>query len=87
MKIEKIKNLDCFCDFTHGAVIKTASGRPLGATCDHGEAENIIRTYFQTEIFPEAVQVFFGGEIGQNGVLGYTFRLAERRQYKNKKGV
>ena len=79
MKIEKIKNLDCFCDFTHGAVIKTASGRPLGATCDHGEAENIVRTYFQTEIFPEAVQVFFGGDIGQNGLLGYTFRLAERR--------
>ena len=86
MKIEKIKNLDCFSDFTHGAVIKTASGHPLGATCDHGEAENIVRAYFQTEIFPEAVHVFFGGDIGQNGVLGYTFRLAERRQYKNKKG-
>jgi hypothetical protein len=79
MKIEKIKNLDCFSDFTHGAVIKTASGRPLGTTCDLGEAENIIRTYFQTEIFPESVYVFFGGDIGQNGVLGYTFRLAERR--------
>ena len=77
MKIEKIKNLDCFSDFTHGVVIKTASGRPLGTTCDHGEAENIIRTYFQTEIFPEAVQVFFGGEIGENGIWGYTFRPAE----------
>ena len=76
MKIEKIKNLNCFCDFTHGAVIKTASGRHLGATSDLGKAENIIRTYFQTEIFPETVHVFFGGDIGQNGVLGYTFRLA-----------
>jgi len=79
MKIEKIKNLDCFCDFSHGAVIKTESGRFLGATRDLGEAEIIIRTYFQTEIFPEVVQVFFGGDIGQNGLLGYTFRLAERR--------
>ena len=86
MIIEKIKNLNCFCDFTHGAVIKTASGRFLGATSDHGDAENIIKTYFQTEIFPDVVNVFFGGDIGQNGVLGYTFRLAERRQYKNKKG-
>ena len=77
MKIEKIKNLDCFCDFSHGAVIKTESGRFLGATCDLGKAENIIRAYFQTEIFPEAVQVFFGGEIGENGIWGYTFRLAE----------
>ena len=77
MIIEKIKNLDCFCDFTHGAVIKTASGRPLGTTCGLGDAENIIRTYFQTEIFPEPVQVFFGGEIGKNGIWGYTFRLAE----------
>ena len=77
MIIEKIKNLDCFCDFSHGAVIKTESGRFLGATSDHGEAENIIRTYFQTEIFPEVVQVFFGGEIGENGIWGYTFRLTE----------
>ena len=80
MKIEKIKNLNCFCDFTHGAVIKTASGRFLGATYDHGNAENIIRTYFETEIFPEPVQVFFGGEIGENGMWGYTFRLAEERR-------
>ena len=77
MKIEKIKNLDCFCDFSHGAVIKTESGRFLGATCDLGMAEIIIRTYFQTEIFPETVYVFFGGDIGQNGLLGYTFRLTE----------
>ena len=48
MKIEKIRNLSCSCDFSHGAVIKTESGRSLGATCDPGEAENIIRTYFQT---------------------------------------
>ncbi len=74
MIIEKIKNLDCFCDFTHGAVIKAENGRFLGATCDHGEAESIIRTYFQTEIFPEAVHVFFGGDIGQNGVLGLHFQ-------------
>ena len=79
MKIEKIKNLECFCDFSHGAVIKTESGHSLGATCDLGKAENIIRTYFQTEIFPETVYVFFGGDIGQNGVLGYIFRLVERR--------
>ena len=84
MKIEKIKNLDCFCDFTHGAVIKTESGHFLGATSDLGEAENIIRTYFQTEIFPEAVHVFFGGDIGQNGVLGYIFRLAERQERRLK---
>ena len=77
MKIEKITNLGCFCDFSHGATIKTESGRSLGATCDPGEAENIIRTYFETEFFPETVQVFFGGEIGQNGICGYTFSLAE----------
>jgi hypothetical protein len=76
MKIEKITNLGCFCDFSHGAVIKTESGRSLGATGDPGEAENIIRTYFQTEFFPEPVHVFFGGEIGQNGIWGYTFSLA-----------
>ena len=74
MIIERIKNLDCFCDFAHGAVIKTESGRSLGATCDPGEAENIIRKYFQTEILPEAVHVFFGGEIGEDGTWGYTFR-------------
>jgi len=77
MKIEKITNLGYFCDFSHGAVIKTESGSSLGATCDPEEAENIIRTYFQTELFPEPVHVFFGGEIGQNGIWGYTFSLAE----------
>jgi len=77
MKIEKIRNPICFCNFTHGAVIKTASGRSLGATCDPREAENIIRTYFQTEFFPEPVHVYFGGEIGQDGMLGYTFSVAE----------
>ena len=77
MKIEKTTNLDCFCDFTHGAVIKTESGHFLGATSDLGEAENIIRTYFLTEFFPEPVHVFFGGGIGENGTWGYTFRIAE----------
>lgn len=77
MKIVMTQYLDCFCDFSHGAKIRTNSGRSLGATCDPGEAENIIRTYFQTEFFPEPVHVFFGGEIGQNGIWGYTFRLAE----------
>ena len=71
MKIEKITNLGCFCDFSQGAVIKTESGRSLGATCDPREAENIIRTYLQTEFFPEPVHVFF------DGIWGYTFRLAE----------
>jgi len=77
LKIEKTTNLDCFRDFSHGAVIKTDSGRSLGATCDPREAENLIKTYFETEIFPEPVHVFFGGEIGENGVWGYTFNLAE----------
>ena len=77
-KIEKITNPGYFCDFSHGAVIKTESGRSLGATCDPKEAESIIRTYFQTEFFPEAVHVFFGGEIGQNGIWGYTFSLARK---------
>ena len=77
MKIEKITNLDCFRDFSHGVVIKTASGRSLGATCNPEEAERIIKTYFETEFFPLPIHVYFGGEIGQNGVLGYTFRLAE----------
>ena len=76
MKIEKITNLG-FCDFSHGAKIKTESGRSLGATCDPREAENIIRTYFQTEFFPETVYVYFGGEIGQCGTCTLTFRLAE----------
>ncbi len=76
-KIEKITNLGCFCDFSHGAKIKTESGRSLGATCDPGEAERIIKTYFKTEFFPEPVHVYFGGEIGQCGTWGYTFRLAE----------
>jgi len=77
MKIEKITNLDCFRDFSHGAKIRTESGRSLGVTCDPREAENIIRTYFQTEFFPETVYVYFGGEIGQDGLLGYTFSIAE----------
>ena len=47
MKIEKLKNPDCFCDFARGAEIKTESGRSLGATCAPEEAENIIRTYFK----------------------------------------
>ena len=75
--VEIIKNPDCFRDFSHGAVIKTESGRSLGATCDPKEAESIIRRYFQTEFFPEPVHVYFGGEIGQDGVWGYTFSLAE----------
>lgn len=77
MKIDKITNLGCFCDFSHGATIRTNSGRSLGATCDPGEAENIIRTYLQTEFFPEPVHVYFGGGIGQSGTWGYTFRIAE----------
>ena len=77
MRIEKITNLGCFRDFSHGAVIKTESGRSLGATCDPGEAENIIRNYFANEFFPETVYVYFGGEIGQDGLLGYTFSIAE----------
>ena len=77
MKIEKTTNIDCFRDFSHGAVIKTESGRSLGATCDPKEAENIIKNYFMNEFFPESVHVFFGGEIGQDGILGYTFTLAE----------
>ena len=77
LKIEKTTNLDCFRDFSHGAVIKTDSGRSLGATCDSKEAESIIRNYFMNELFPEPVHVYFGGEIGQNGLLGYTFSLAE----------
>jgi hypothetical protein len=71
MKIETITNLGCFCDFSHGAVIKTESGHTLGATCDPEEAEIIIRTYFETELFPEPVHVVF------DGIWGYTFRLAE----------
>ena len=77
MKIEKITNLDCFRDFSHGAKIRTESGRSLGATCDPGEAERIIKTCFKTEFFPEPVHVYFGGEIGQDGVWGYTFSIAE----------
>lgn len=73
MKIEKTTNPLCFCDFSHGAKIKTESGRSLGATCDPGEAERIIKTYFKTEFFPEPVYVYFGGEIGQDGTRGYTF--------------
>jgi len=77
MKLEKITNPGCFCDFSHGAVIKTKSGRSLGATCDPREAENIIRAYFQGEFLPEPVHVFFGGEIGQSGIWGYTFSLTD----------
>ena len=77
LKLEKTTNLDCFRDFSHGAIIKTESGRSLGATCDPREAENIIRGYFQSELFPEPVHVYFGGEIEQDGVWGYTFCLAE----------
>jgi len=77
MKLEKTTYLNCFCDFSHGAKIKTESGRRLGATCDPKEAENIIRNYFMTEFFPEPVHVYFGGEIGQDGILGYTFSIAE----------
>ncbi len=74
MKLEKITYLDCSRDFSHGAIIKTASGRSLGATCDPKEAENIIRTYFQTELFPEPVHVYFGWDIRRGEKLGYTFR-------------
>lgn len=77
MKIEKLKNPDCFCDFAQGATIKTESGRSLGATCNPEEAEKIIKTYFKSELFPESVLVFFGGDIEQSGTWGYTFRLAE----------
>lgn len=75
--IIQIKNLGCCCDFVHGATIRTNSGRILGATCEPREAEEIIRRYFQTEIFPETVHVFFGEENGDNGIWGYTFRIAE----------
>jgi hypothetical protein len=71
MKIQKIKNIACSCDFSNGATIRTNSGRPIGATCDPREAEEIIRRYFQTEFFPEPVHVVF------DGIWGYTFRLAE----------
>jgi len=77
MKIEIIINAGCSCDFSHGAVIKTRSGRSLGATCDSKEAEKIIRKYLKSEFFPEPVHVFFGGEIGRDGICGYTFRIAE----------
>ena len=52
MKIEKTTYLNCFCDFAHGAKIRTNSVRSLEATCDPGEAERIIKTYFKTEFFP-----------------------------------
>ena len=70
MEIKKIKNPGCFCNFSHGVVIKTENGHSLGATCDPEEAESIIREYFQTEFFPEAVHVFF------DGIWGYTFTLS-----------
>jgi hypothetical protein len=77
MKIVMTQYLDCSCDFSHGAKIRTESGRSLGATCNPEEAEKIIKEYFLTEFFPETVYVYFGGEIGQDGLLGYTFSLAE----------
>ena len=80
MKIVMTQYIDCFCDFSHGAKIRTDSGRSLGATCDPVEAENIIRNYFMNEFFPEPVHVYFGGEIGQDGVWGYTFSLAGSTQ-------
>jgi hypothetical protein len=77
MKIEKITNPGCSCDFSHGAKIKTESGRCLGTTCNPEEAEKIIKTYLQTEFFPESVHVYFGGEIGQDGTWGYTFSISK----------
>jgi len=77
MKMEKIRNPNCFCNFVQGVVIKTESGHFLGATCDPGEAENIIKNYFMNEFFPEPVHMFFGGEIGQCGTWGYIVKLAE----------
>ena len=71
MKIVITQYIDCFCDFSHGATIRTESGRSLGATCDPKEAEKIIRKYLKSEFFPEPVCVFF------DGTWGYTFRLAE----------
>ncbi len=67
--MKKTTNPGCSGNFSHGAIIKTESGRSLGATCDPEEAENIIRAYFQTEIFPEPVHVYF------DGTWGYTFSL------------
>jgi len=77
MRLEKTTYLDCFRNFAHGAKIRTESGRSLGATCSPEEAEKIIKEYFLTEFFPEPVHVYFGGEIGQDGKLGYTFRVLE----------
>jgi len=77
MKIVMTEYIDCSCNFADGAEIRTESGRSLGATCDPKEAENIIRNYFANEFFPETVYVYFGGEIGQDGLLGYTFSIAE----------
>jgi len=67
MKIEKLRNLNCSCNFSHGAVIKTGSGRFLGTTCDPEEAESIIKKYLKSELFPEPVYVFF------DGMWGYIF--------------
>ncbi len=79
MKIVMTQYLDCSSNFAfaQGAKIRTESGRSLGVTCNPKEAEDIIRTYFQTEFFPETVYVYFGGEIGQDGSLGYTFSVAK----------
>ena len=79
MKIIMTEYLDCSYNFAfaQGATIRTESGRSLGVTCDPREAENIIKAYFETEFFPETVYVYFGGEIGRDGTLGYTFNIAE----------
>jgi hypothetical protein len=79
MKIIMTEYLNCSYNFAfaQGATIRTKSGRSLGATCDPKEAENIIKAYFETEFFPETVYVYFGGEIGQDGSLGYTFSVAK----------
>ena len=78
MKLERIRNPYCFCDFSLGAKIKTESGRYLGTTSDKKEAEKIITKYFEDEWFPEPVHVFFGWDWEYEGTWGYTFTLAER---------
>jgi len=76
--VEKLKNPNCSCDFSHGAIIKTESGRFLGATCDPREAESIIRKYLKSAPSPEPVCVFFGRGLGEDGTWGYTFRLVTK---------
>ena len=73
MKIEKIKNLDCFCDFAHRAVIKPASGRFLGATCDHGWKHR--QDIFSDRNFSRNCVRVFGGKLRERE--GLHFRLAE----------